>query len=139
MNRGRRVRLKTFVMIVLMVLFGPMGDALLGKGMRETGGVPLTSFATAADGIGRGFANKMVWLGLLSLIVFFVCYLLVLSWADYSFISPATAINYAIVTFFAWTLLGEVVTSVRWLGVVVICLGVFLVGHTPPSTTAGVE
>lgn len=139
MKRSRAIRLKTFVMIVLMVMFGPMGDVLLGKGMKESGGVSLTSISLAADGIGRGFANKMVWLGLISLVIFFVCYLLVLSWADYSFISPATAINYAVVTFFGWTLLGEAVTSVRWLGVVVICLGVFLVGHTPPSTTVGVE
>jgi multidrug transporter EmrE-like cation transporter len=139
MSLGRRVHLKTFVMIVLMVLFGPMGDVLLGKGMKESGGVPLTSFASVADGISRGFRNEMVWLGLLSLIIFFVCYLLVLSWADYSFVSPASAVSYAVVTFFGWTLLGESVTSIRWLGVAVICLGVFLVGQTPPRTTAGVE
>jgi len=74
-------------------------------------------------------------MGMLSLIIFFICYLLVLSWADYSFVSPASAVSYAVVTFLGWVLLHEAVPSVRWLGVVVICLGVFLVGRTPTRTT----
>jgi threonine/homoserine efflux transporter RhtA len=139
MSLARGMRLKTYVMIGLMVLFGPMGDVLLGKGMKETGGVPLTSLASVVDGISRGFHNEMIWLGLLSLLIFFVSYLLVLSWADYSFVSPASAVSYAVVTFFGWILLGESVTSIRWLGVLVICMGVFLVGHTPPRTTEEME
>jgi drug/metabolite transporter (DMT)-like permease len=31
--------------------------------------------------------------------------------------------------------LGEPVTRLRWIGVALICLGVLLVGRTPPSTT----
>ena len=139
MSLARRVRLKTYVMIVLMVLFGASGDVLLGKGMKETGGVALTSIGSIFDGLKRGFHNELVWLGLLSLIIFFICYLLVLSWADYSFVSPASASSYAVVTFLGWTVLGEPVPSVRWLGVGVICLGVFLVGQTPTRTTPGSE
>lgn len=135
MSIARRLRLKTYVMIVLMVLFGASGDVLLGKGMRETGGVALTSFASIFDGFRLGFQNTLVWMGVISLIIFFICYLLVLSWADYSFVSPASAASYAVVTFLGWLALGESVPSVRWLGVLVICLGVFLVGHTPTRTT----
>lgn len=135
MSIARRVRLKTYVLIVLMVFFGAFGDVLLGKGMKETGGVALTSLASVFDGLRLGFQNELVWMGILSLIVFFVCYLLVLSWADYSFVSPASAASYAVVTILGWMVLGETVPSLRWLGVVVICLGVFLVGHTPPHTT----
>jgi drug/metabolite transporter (DMT)-like permease len=32
-------------------------------------------------------------------------------------------------------MLREVITPVRWLGVLIICLGVLVVGHTPPRTT----
>lgn len=129
------VRLKTYVLIVLMVAFGAMGDVLLGKGMREMGGIALGSFGSFVDGIARGFHNDLVWMGVLSLCIFFVCYMLVLSWADYSFVSPASAISYAVVTFLGWMVLGEAVNSTRWLGVLVICVGVFLVGHTPARTT----
>ena len=139
MSVAGRVRLKTYVLIVLMVVFGAMGDVLLGKGMRETGGIAVGSLAEFADGIARGFHSDLVWMGILSLIIFFLCYLLVLSWADYSFVSPASAISYAVVTFLGWMLLGESVNSTRWLGVFVICLGVFLVGHTPARTTSETE
>lgn len=135
MSLSRRLRLKTYIMILLMIFFGAIGDVLLGKGMKETGGVALTSIKSIYDGLALGFENHFVWLGMISLIIFFVCYLLVLSWADYSFVSPASAASYAVVTFLGWVVLGEPVPSVRWVGVVVICLGVFLVGHTPTRTT----
>jgi uncharacterized membrane protein len=139
MSVSRRLHLKTFVLIVLMVLFGAMGDVLLGKGMKETGEIALKSPVSILDGLTRGFHNQLVWLGMGSLIIFFICYLLVLSWADYSFVSPASASSYAVVTLLGWMLLGETVTSVRWLGVLVICLGVLFISHTPPRTTEELE
>jgi uncharacterized membrane protein len=56
----------------------------------------------------------------------------VLSWADYSYVMPASAFGYAVVTFMGMTVLGEKVTGRRWLGVGLICLGVVLVGRTNP-------
>jgi drug/metabolite transporter (DMT)-like permease len=40
------------------------------------------------------------------------------------------------VALLGYFLLGEVITPWRWLGIAMICLGVFIVGHTPPRTTA---
>jgi uncharacterized membrane protein len=139
MSVGRRIELKTYVLIILMVMFGATGDVLLGKGMRETGGISLRSVSSAADGLTRSFCNHLVWMGMGSLIIFFFCYLLVLSWADYSFVCPASATSYGVVTLLGWMVLGEVVTEVRWLGVLVICLGVFFVSHTPARTTPEAE
>lgn len=139
MTISQRLHLKTYVLIVLMVMFGAMGDVLLGKGMKETGGIALQSAGSIFDGLTRGLQNRLVWLGMGSLIVFFICYLLVLSWADYSFVSPASASSYAVVTLLGWIVLGETVTSVRWLGVLVICVGVLFISHTPPRTTEGME
>ena len=67
--------------------------------------------------------------------LFFVGYMLVLSWADFSYVLPATATSYAIVPLLGYLLLGEMVSATRWAGVALICLGVMLVGSTPPSTT----
>jgi drug/metabolite transporter (DMT)-like permease len=39
------------------------------------------------------------------------------------------------VALLAHFLLREVVTPTRWIGVLIICLGVLVVGHTPPRTT----
>jgi drug/metabolite transporter (DMT)-like permease len=79
--------------------------------------------------------SGLIWLGIVSFLLFFVCYMLVLSWADYSYVTPASAVGYAIVPLLGYAVLGEVVTSMRWAGVGFICLGVMLVGCTPPRTT----
>ena len=62
-------------------------------------------------------------------------YMLVLSWADYSFVMPFTALSYAMVAVSGYVLLGEAVPVTRWVGIALIVAGVFLVSRTPTSTT----
>jgi drug/metabolite transporter (DMT)-like permease len=126
---------KTFILILLMVLFGPLGDVLLRKGMKQIGAVPVESPSALPAFFLRTFTSGMIWMGIGFLLLFFISYLLVLSWADYSFVQPASATGYAVVSLLGYLILGEVVTSLRWAGVAVICVGVFLVGRTPPRTT----
>jgi drug/metabolite transporter (DMT)-like permease len=135
MSPSRTLRARTYALIVLMVLFSSVGDILLSKGMKQIGAVSLTSRASLATAFVRTVTSGTIWLGITGLLLFFVCYLVVLSWADYSFVLPASASGYAIVPLLGYVLLGEVVPSTRWLGVVCICLGVLLVGRTPPRTT----
>ena len=135
MSPNRTLRARTYALIVLMVLFSSVGDVLLSKGMKQIGAVSLASRASLATAFVRTVTSGTIWLGITGLLLFFVCYLVVLSWADYSFVLPASASGYAIVPLLGYVLLGEVVPSTRWLGVVCICLGVLLVGRTPPRTT----
>jgi uncharacterized membrane protein len=62
-------------------------------------------------------------------------YMTVLSWADYSYVMPAGAFGYALLTLLAVVYLHEVVSLKRWVGVLLICVGVILVGQTKPRTT----
>jgi drug/metabolite transporter (DMT)-like permease len=135
MKHSRNLHIKTFVLILLMVVFGPVGDVLVSKGMKRVGSVSHWTPAAILSFFARAFTSPLVWLGIGSLLAFFVSYALVLSWADYSFVQPASAVGYAVVALLGWLVLGEVVTSLRWAGVLTICLGVFLIGHTPPRTT----
>jgi drug/metabolite transporter (DMT)-like permease len=59
----------------------------------------------------------------------------VLSWADFSFVQPATSIGYGMVAILGYFALGESISPTRWIGVMVICLGVLMIGQTPPRTT----
>jgi drug/metabolite transporter (DMT)-like permease len=61
--------------------------------------------------------------------------MLVLTWADYSYVQPASSFSYAVVAMLGYFLLGETVPPLRWMGIFVICVGVFVVGHTHPRTT----
>jgi len=135
MKHSRNLHIKTFVLILLMVVFGPLGDVLVSKGMKRVGAISSWTPASVLGFFTRAFTSPFVWLGIGSLLAFFVSYVLVLSWADYSFVQPASAVGYAVVALLGWLVLGEVVTSLRWAGVLTICLGVFLIGHTPPRTT----
>src|ERR1700678_4097690 len=135
MNSFAGLHFKTFLLILLMVIFGPLGNVLLGKGMKRIGTVSLGTTAEAFDVLSRVLTSGTIWLGIGSLMTFFVAYTLVLSWADYSFVQPASAVAYGVVALLAHFMLREVVTPVRWLGALVICLGVLVVGHTPARTT----
>jgi drug/metabolite transporter (DMT)-like permease len=103
--------------------------------MKGVGAVRVSTPAEAIDVLSRVLGSGTIWLGIGSLISFFVAYMLVLSWADYSYVQPASSVAYAVVALLAHYMLREVVTPMRWVGVLVICLGVVVVGNTPPRTT----
>lgn len=135
MTAPQGLRLKTYLLIFMMVVFGPLGDVLLGKGMKR---IPAMASWAPADVFlffSRAFTSPTIWLGIGSLMAFFVPYILVLSWADYSYVQPASALSYGIVSLMAFLVLNEKITPVRWAGVLLICAGVFVVGNTSPRTT----
>jgi uncharacterized membrane protein len=138
MGRESRLRAKTLVMVLAMVVCANVGDLLLKHGMSAIGAVEFTS-----SGLAHAFrltvTNPTIWLGVLFLFGFMACYMTVLSWADYSYVMPAGAFGYAILTFLAVTFLHESVSPRRWVGVMLICFGVLLVGQTKPRTTEAIE
>lgn len=136
-STGRRLHFKTFVLITLMVVFGPLGDAVLRKGMSRVGAMASWAPADVARFFFRAFSSGMIWVGIGSLLAFFVAYMLVLSWADYSYVQPASSVALCMVALLGYFGLGEAISPLRWVGILVICAGVLVVGHTPPSTTAG--
>jgi drug/metabolite transporter (DMT)-like permease len=130
----RTLKLKTFLMILVMVVCGPLGNVLLGRGMKQVGAVGIWPVSHLFSSLISILTTPSIWMGILSLIVFFVAYMLVLSWADYSFVQPASSLAYAVVALLSFLVLGEHVSPLRWAGIAVICLGVFVVSHTTPRT-----
>jgi hypothetical protein len=122
-------------MILIMVLAGPMGNTLLAKGMKRIGPVSTSSWSVVLQTLGEILSSGTIWLGIALMITFFVAYSLALSWADYSYVQPASAMAYAVVAILGVVVLHESVSPLRWLGIGVICLGVFVVGSTHPNTT----
>jgi drug/metabolite transporter (DMT)-like permease len=130
------LRLKTFLMILVMIVTGPLGNVLLGKGMKHVGAVVMWPPSQLLHSGLKVFASTSIWLGISSLILFFLSYMLVLSWADYSFVQPASSLAYGVVALLGYLILGEAVSPLRWLGIAIICLGVFVISHTAPRTTS---
>jgi uncharacterized membrane protein len=134
MASERRLRIKTLVMVLSMVLCANVGDLMLKRGMSQIGAVEIS-----ASGLAHAFrmtvTSGTIWIGIIFLIGFMASYMTVLSWADYSYVMPAGAFGYAILTLLAVVFLHEAVSPRRWVGVLLICVGVLLVGQTKPSTT----
>ena len=125
---------KTYSLIASVVFFSSLGNVLLSKGMKQVG--EIRSYAPSAlySVFLRTFTSPTIWLGILSLGIFFVSYLLLLSWADFSFVQPICSIGYAGVAVLSYFLLGEIISPTRWIGVLLICAGVALVSGTQPRT-----
>src|SRR5215813_4956881 len=138
MASEHRLRLKTLIMVLSMVICANLGDLMLKRGMSQIGAVQL-SLAGISHAFRLTMENGAIWIGIFFLSGFMLSYMTVLSWADYSYVMPVGAFGYAMLTFLAVTFLGETVTPRRWAGVALICIGVLLVGQTKPRTTEVAE
>jgi len=134
MSHERRLRIKTLFMVLLMVVCANLGDLLLKRGMLQIGAVQI-SVPGLWHALLATIHNGTIWLAILFLLGFTLCYMTAVSWADYSYVMPAGAFGYALQTLLAMVILHEAVNAQRWIGVVLIVTGVLLVGQTHPSTT----
>jgi drug/metabolite transporter (DMT)-like permease len=121
---------KKYLVLFAITCFGSTGDALLKRGMNDFGPVDLHNVLHVVTAL----TNPWVLIGILSLIVFFASYLTALSWADLSYVLPATALGYVVVTLLGKYFLHENVSALRWLGVMLVTCGVGWVTRGPSLT-----
>ena len=123
---------RKYLVLVGVMFFGSVGDALLSRGMKDVGSISLNNLGTVILSV----MNPWVALGILFLLVFFAAYATALSWADLTFVLPATSIGYVVLTLIARFYLHEQVSVMRWLGIVLISAGVGFVTRGPALTPA---
>ena len=97
MTSQKPLHFKTFLLILVMVIAGPLGNVMLGKGMKQAGRLPVWPPSQAVHTALRVFGTGSIWLGVAALLTFFLANLLVLTWADYSFVLPASSMGYGVV------------------------------------------
>ena len=114
---------KVIVVMLLATLAVSLGETLLAKGMKETNTVGPGTWAQI-----RAVLNLFVVVGTLLMMAYFGLYMLALKWADLSFVLPLTAISYLLGATLARFYLHEHVTPTRWIGAIIITLGVIIVG-----------
>jgi drug/metabolite transporter (DMT)-like permease len=119
-----------YTILGLVALCAPLGDTCLSRGMTK---LPAISLAHPVTLIAAVF-TPWIALGIALLIGFFASYLTALSWADLTFVLPTTAFGNVIVALIARFWLHEAISWQRWLGVVLITVGVGFVAHGPSLT-----
>lgn len=128
--------MKTAVVIIVAVLAQAVGNTFLSLGMKSIAALPSFNEGFSLLMLAYAMQSPLIWIGILLLIVFFACFLSAVSWADLSFVLPATASGYIINVFFANHFLGESVSSARWLGSALIAGGIALVAWSNRPSAA---
>jgi drug/metabolite transporter (DMT)-like permease len=114
----------------LVSISAPLGDTCLSRGMTS---LPAISLAHPGTLIAAVF-TPWIAVGIVLLIGFFASYLTALSWADLTFVLPATAFGNMIVVLLSRFWLHEAISYQRWIGVVLITVGVGFVAQGPSLT-----
>ena len=119
--------MKTALTLAIVILTGALGDVCIAKGMRRVGAISTLRLRELAC-IGKSvLSNGAFLLGILCMATSFFAFLAVLSWADLSFIVPATSLSFVVSTLGAKWLLKERISRLRWIGTLLVGLGVALV------------
>jgi len=121
---------RKYLVMAGVTLFSAIGDTLLSRGMKELGNVSLNHVSHVLLAI----SNPWVAIGIVFLISFFACYATALSWADLTYVLPATSIGYVILALIAKYGLHEHVSTARWIGIALISMGVGAVAGGPELT-----
>ena len=114
----------------LVAVCAPLADACLSRGMIKLPAIALDHPATLIVAV----FTPWIALGVALLICFFASYLTALSWADLTYVLPATAFGNVIVALLSRLWLQETISLERWAGIVLITLGVGFVAQGPPLT-----
>ena len=120
--------MKTAVVLFLAIAAQVAGNILLSQAMHT---VARDNFIAT---VLRAAENPTVWLGTLLLCIFFGLYSAAMSWADLSFIVPATSFGYVLNVACAKYFLSEEVSRTRWIGAFIICIGVAFVSRSELKT-----
>lgn len=124
------MKLRKYLVYLAVMCFGGTGDVLLKRGMMDVGPVSLHNWTHLFHAV----LDPWVALGIVCLIGFFASYLTALSWADLTYVLPATAFGYVIIALLSRFFLHEDVSTMRWIGVVLISCGVGWVTRGPSRT-----
>ncbi|HET9086737.1 MAG TPA: EamA family transporter [Acidobacteriaceae bacterium] len=124
---------RRYMVLVAVMLGASLGDTCLGIGMKRMGPVSIHHLASLL------LALRLPWVdaGIVLLIGFFASYLTALSWADLSFVLPATSFGNVVVALLAKFWLHEHISPARWAGIILITLGVGFVTQGPSYTDHG--
>ncbi len=104
---------------------------MLSHGMKQTGNISIHNLPTVFFAL----SNPWVALGIVLLLAFFASYMNALSWADLTYVLPATSLGYVLLAFVAKFALHEQISLSRWLGIALISGGVGFVAGGPALTS----
>lgn len=123
---------RKYLVLAGVTIFSPLGDSLLNRGMKDLGTVSLHDPWHLILAV----FNPWVASGVVLLLAYFAAYMTALSWADLTYVLPATSLGYVLVAVAARFTFHEAISPTRWLGIAMITAGVGFVASGPSLTSA---
>ena len=108
---------RKYLVLAGVTVFAAAGDSMLSHGMKQVGNISVHNIGSLFLAV----SNPWVAIGILLLLAFFVSYMNALSWADLTYVLPASSLGY-------------VLLALRWAGIALISGGVGFVAGGPSLT-----
>lgn len=121
---------RKYLVLAGVAVFASVGDSMLSRGMKDIGHVSISHLQNLI----LALRNPWIVGGIFFLLGFFVAYMTALSWADLTYVLPATSLGYVLLALIAKFVLHEQVTFLRWIGILLIAVGVSFVASGPELT-----
>lgn len=121
---------KALILVFLSVIIGTIGQLCIKAAMLKIGPV---AFSTPAEMINSGWQimrQPLIWVALPLYGIGFIIWAVVLSRLQLSFAYPLLAIGYLVNPLAAMVFFDEQIPPIRWIGIVVIMVGIVLVGRS---------
>lgn len=116
-----------YLIMAASILLAVAGQLLMKRGMIAFGTFPVSQLIVNVIPM---FLNPWVFFGFVCFGLSSVFWLVVLSRFEISFVYPMVSVAYVLVALFSFFVFKENVSFIRWLGIVVIMVGVFLISRS---------
>jgi multidrug transporter EmrE-like cation transporter len=118
-----------FLLILFEVILNVIAQLSLKVGMEKIGHFDLT-FANVFPTLWQVFTSFWIWFGIAIYVISLIVWFFVLSRIEVSIAYPLTSLGYVLSAVLAYYLLGEHISFLRMLGILIILAGVFVVARS---------
>jgi len=128
---SRRIRLKTLIFTLIVILSSALGNLFITVGMKQQ----TAELSLSPAGYIAAIFTPWVALGVALLIVWMLTRMALFGWADLSYVLPVTSVGYVLSAMMGKLVLHEEISAKRWIGTLLIVAGTAVVGRTSVHTT----
>jgi drug/metabolite transporter (DMT)-like permease len=121
-------KVSEIIIILTAVMLAVVGQILVKAGLNALGEVNFSSGIIQT--YLKIFLSPLVLIGTISYTFSVFVWIYALTKTDLSFAFPFVSLSYVLIILSSWLILGETIPLLRWIGVIIICLGVLIISRT---------
>ncbi|WP_013324457.1 EamA family transporter [Gloeothece verrucosa] len=118
---------KTWLFVFIVAFSDGFGDLFNAMGMKKIGAIELAPLPEMLEVVKKIITNPWIIRGIICQTIAFLSFVCALSWADISFVRPATALTYIISLLGARFVLKERIDMGRFVGIIIVGIGIGMI------------